>query len=315
MQEVEIDRRGRHRSAWLALLAVLVVLAGCCAWVAGIAHRGYDYDEVLRAHAIWLSAQGLRPYHDFMDYQPPFSGVLAALVPVDRDPSVSLHLLRAGAALGNLLFLAGLVAIARARRVASLSGCVLVTAVIAFHPRVLGFLAEFRMDGWGYAVLTWTIAWFLVSRSASRYFLLAFLTGLVDLFLCPKLAFLPVMLVGVELRHWVSLRSVAEIRPRSREAVVLGAAALGFRSSLDAAESGHPLTSSRSPSLWSCRRCRVPTSSTTHRGSYSARCSPSVAFDRASGRLAAASRPLLALRVGRGFVPDLRAWSIGQIAR
>src|SRR5271157_5421938 len=46
---------------------------------------------------------------------------------------------------------------------------VLRTALVAFHTAVLEFLGEFRIDGWGYAIATWSIVWYLRSRRIWRY--------------------------------------------------------------------------------------------------------------------------------------------------
>jgi len=65
------------------------------------------------------------------------------------EPATLLVTLRWVAAVGNLLFLAGL---AMPAMMGSSSGrfpAILGTALVAFHPAVLEFLAELRIDGWG----------------------------------------------------------------------------------------------------------------------------------------------------------------------
>jgi hypothetical protein len=189
-------------------MLALVVIAGGIAWGLLIAHRGYNYDEVVSAHSIWMTSQGLRPYHDFFECHPPYFALLAPLARGITDPVVLLVTLRLIAAAGNLLFLAGLAT------VATMCGCpgrlvaILGTALVAFHPAVLVFLAEFRIDGWGYALAVWSIVWFLRSRRTWRHMVLGAGTGIATLLFCPKLALLPPMiLVFEQIRARSSLRN------------------------------------------------------------------------------------------------------------
>ena len=80
--------------------------------------------------------------------------------------------------------------------------------VVAFHPAVLEFLVEFRIDGWGYALAVWSIYRFLkLPRGAYRGFEFGVLTGIASLLLCPKLALLPPLIVVFEeLVAWESIR-------------------------------------------------------------------------------------------------------------
>lgn len=180
------------------VLLIIVLVAGSLAWGVGILFRSYDYDEVQRAHTIWLTSQHLRPYHDFFECHPPYFVLLSPLVRAVSDPGGLLLSLRLVALVGNLLFLWGLAEVAalvsRSGRLASL----LATALVAFHPSVLEFLVEFRIDGWGWAAAIWSIALFLRSRRWWRSLMLGVGSGIATLFLCPKLAFLPPMLVVVE---------------------------------------------------------------------------------------------------------------------
>jgi hypothetical protein len=184
---------------WLrSIVLALVVIAGVSAWGLEIAHCGYDYDEVQRAHSIWMTSQGLLPYQDFFECHPPYFAFLAPLVQGYTDPVALLLALRLVAALGNLLFLAGLATVAAISSGSGRFVAILGTVLVAFHPAVLAFLEEFRIDGWGYALASWSIVWFLRSRWAWRHMGFGIGTGIATLFFCPKLALLPPMILVVE---------------------------------------------------------------------------------------------------------------------
>ncbi|HEY7375376.1 MAG TPA: hypothetical protein VIF57_24675, partial [Polyangia bacterium] len=55
-----------------AMVAVLIGV-GAIAWVYGMLHRPFDYDEWVHAHESWLVRSGLRPYRDFFECHPPFA--------------------------------------------------------------------------------------------------------------------------------------------------------------------------------------------------------------------------------------------------
>ena len=186
----------------------LTIACGLAAWGASLQTCGYDYDEVTRAHSIWLASTGLRPYNDFFECHPPYFRLLVPLVQGQANP---LFTLRVFAAVGNLLFLGGLGLLGAALVPAGRRWAWLGLAVVAFHPSVLHFLVEFRIDGWGYALATWSIYRHhrLVS-GAYRDFELGVLTGVATLWFCPKLTVLPaaVVLVG-QFRAWKSVRPAA----------------------------------------------------------------------------------------------------------
>ena len=190
----------REDSRWVAraeLVALgLLIVSGLVAWGVGVRTAGYDYDEVIRAHSVWLAAQGLRPYNDFFECHPPY---FRFLVPVIAGQANPLPALRVLALIGNLLFLGGLGALGArlvpsARRWAWLG-----VAVVAWHPEVFAFLVEFRIDGWGYALAAWSL-YRHHRRGVGIYrdFELGLLTGIATLFFCPKLTILPglVVLIG-----------------------------------------------------------------------------------------------------------------------
>lgn len=176
----------------------LVLIVGGIAWGIIIAHRGYDYDEVLRAHSIWLTSQGLRPYHEFFECHPPYFALLVPFVWGHADSGAVLITLRLVAVVGNLLFLAGLAFLAAVTGGGNRLIAVLGTALVAFHPAVLEFLGEFRIDGWGYALATWSIAWYLRSRRIWRHTAFGLATGIATLLFCPKLALLPILILIFE---------------------------------------------------------------------------------------------------------------------
>lgn len=177
----------------------LLVVVGLGAWAIGILWRPYDYDEVQRAHAIWLTAQGLRPYHDFFECHPPYFVLLSPIVRWCADPCDLLRALRLVAAAGNLLFLGGLAALATTALQAERRWAWLGLAVVAFHPHVLIYLVEFRIDGWGYALAVWSLYRFLRRpHGARRWVEMGCLTGIASVLFCPKLALLPPLLVVFE---------------------------------------------------------------------------------------------------------------------
>ena len=91
------------------VLLVATLIAGIGAWGVGVHFQGFDYDEVRYAHSVWLTAQGLRPYHDFLDCHPPYFALLSPIFRIyPSEPSAALWTLRLLSAIGNLLFLAGL---------------------------------------------------------------------------------------------------------------------------------------------------------------------------------------------------------------
>jgi hypothetical protein len=178
----------------------IAVVTGALAWGVGVVYRGYDYDEVLRAHEVWSVSQGLRPYHDFFDCHPPYFVLLTPIVRLCVDPYHCLVALRVCATVGNLAFLAGLAAIGVASVNSGRLWAVLGTAVVAFHPNVLRFLTEFRIDGWGYAIGVWSLIRFVRAEATggvglARSAEMGLLTGLASLLFCPKLALFPPMIV------------------------------------------------------------------------------------------------------------------------
>ena len=176
----------------------LMIGAGIAAWMVGIFTRGYDYDEVLRAHSIWLTTQGLRPYSDFFEVHPPYFVLLTPLLRAFPDPVDTLRALRLSAALGHLAFLGGLITLAirslprdTERRWAWLG-----VAVVAFNPYLLDFLVEFRVDGWGHAFIVGSILLYVGQPAGmTRSFTFGVLTGMTSALLSPKMVLLPPLIV------------------------------------------------------------------------------------------------------------------------
>ncbi|MEA2632966.1 MAG: hypothetical protein QOE66_3185, partial [Chloroflexota bacterium] len=214
-------------------MLVVLIAAGLYAWEIGIVHRDYDYDEVQRAHSVWLASRGLRPYTDLFEVHPPYFVLLKPIVERWTDPCDALRALRIFAALGNLAFLGGLVALGRTLAPRGGRWAGLGVAFVAFHPKVLDFLVEFRIDGWGYAPAAWGLVGFLRRPGMrGRFATFGILSGIATL-LCPKLALLPPLVVGFEiLREWRSWREA--LRMGSAYALGLGIAALVFASYLAA---------------------------------------------------------------------------------
>lgn len=196
-------REGRDPLAFaMAIIEVIAILAmigvGLTAWYVGIVHRGYDYDEVLRAHSIWLTTQGLRPYSDFFECHPPYFILLSPVLRSLADPVDALKALRIVAGMGNLFFLGGLVAIGQAGLPKGFgkSWSWLSVAFVAFNPYILDFLVEFRVDGWGYAIVAWSLFRYLRSdRKNLRVLEFGFVTALGSALFCPKMVLLPPMIM------------------------------------------------------------------------------------------------------------------------
>jgi hypothetical protein len=177
------------------LIACLLVAVNC--WIAGILNCAYEYDEVARAHWVWLSHQGLRPYHDFFENHPPYQFLLLPVAGWLGDAGDQLTAYRVISGLSIPFLLAGLVANAivsqgHGLRCHSLWGI----AVVSSHPYMMRFLVEFRMDNWAYCIIVWSIYWWRRSVSAfSNNLVLGFCTSIAVFWLCPKLVLLPPILI------------------------------------------------------------------------------------------------------------------------
>jgi hypothetical protein len=189
------------------LLAALLA-AGFGAWGVGIATRTYDHDEVQRAHSVWLAARGLRPYSTLFEVHPPYFALLTPLVGLWGDPCDLLRGLRLFAAAGNLAWLGALAVLAAGTAPEPEPGgrgsrwlwAGLGVACVAFQPRVLDFLVEFRIDGWGYALAAWSVV-LLRRRPEARGAYAAFgvLSGVATLLFSPKLAVFSPLVVACAL--------------------------------------------------------------------------------------------------------------------
>jgi hypothetical protein len=219
---------GRSRLPALAERAMLVLLiaTGFVAWAIGIVHRNYDYDEVQRAHSVWLVSQGLRPYSELFEVHPPYFVLLTPIYGWCTDPCSVLLALRLVSAVGNLAFLLALVALGRGSARTSDRWAWLGVACVALHPRILDFLVEYRVDGWGYALATWGVFFFLRRPVAKwRYTTFGAGSGIATLLLCPKLGLLPPLVVGFEL---IRERPFSRIALRSGAAYLVGLAIAGL---------------------------------------------------------------------------------------
>src|SRR4051812_5217395 len=144
---------------WCVL--VLLIAGLVYAWGIGIGHRQYDYDEVQRAHSVWLASRGLRPYSEMFEVHPPYFILLTPAFRIWSDPCDLLLALRLFGAAGNLAFLGSLVALGWSGVVCGGRWACLGVACVAFHPKILDYLIEFRIDGWGYALASWALVLFL----------------------------------------------------------------------------------------------------------------------------------------------------------
>jgi hypothetical protein len=196
------DLAGRRATPWALIswgLLGLTLAAGSAAWWVGIVTRNYDYDEVQRAHSVWLASEGLRPYSEFFEVHPPYFHLLAPIVRTWTDPCDLLLALRLFSMAGNLAFLGGLVALGWSYAEAAKRWAWLGVAYMAFHPPVLDYLLEFRIDGWGYALAVWSLFGFIRRpHKAASFAIFGVLSGVATLLFCPKVALLPPLVVLCE---------------------------------------------------------------------------------------------------------------------
>ncbi len=188
---------------------VVMTLAGLVAWTVGAFSKGYDYDEVLRAHSIWLTAQGLRPYSDFFEVHPPYFVLFSPVMRAISDPVDGIRALRLLTATGNLLFLAGMIVLGRKsladgtdRRWAWLA-----VAFVAFNPYILDDLVEFRVDGWGYAAIVWATARLCGGiRAYRRLVEFGAASAIAAAVLAPKTVFVPPLIalfaMAIDFKSW-----------------------------------------------------------------------------------------------------------------
>lgn len=204
---------------------VLAVACGLGAWAVGLRTLGYDYDEVTRAHSAWLASRGLRPYNDFFECHPPYFALLGPVVRGRPGPMEILEALRVTAAAGNLLFLGGLAALGASMAGTGKRWAWLGLAAVAFHPAVLQYLVEFRVDGWGYALAAWSLYRHrrLGPGRAYRDFEVGVLTGVATLLFCPKLTILPALVVAAgTLEGWSARRAFRSVLAYSAGVGVAG---------------------------------------------------------------------------------------------
>ena len=197
-----------------ALLAVPLAIA-LLAWTSGVFQTGFDYDEVMQAHSIWLIAQGLVPYRDFFECHPPLAWYpfvpLLALLPDGPEMLFGLRLL---CVLGNAAWITALFAAARAARPGLRAEWWVVSgAIAASHPMAVYVGAQFRPDAW-----VWAAAFAALARAIRRQagFLRAAELGAAGS-LCalalPKLALLFPAYVAIDFAQ----RQVSRSEPKASE--------------------------------------------------------------------------------------------------
>ena len=64
--------RSPRRLDLMDALCALLLATWLVAWVLGILHRYFDYDELEHFYAGWRIAEGARPFYDFFECHPPF---------------------------------------------------------------------------------------------------------------------------------------------------------------------------------------------------------------------------------------------------
>jgi len=162
-------------------------------WIFGFP---FDYDEAEHAHAIWLVSQGFTPFIDFFEcHTPYFWYLLAPLSTLMPESAGALFGYRFLALIGNFLFLILLFRhIRKSIPHFPTTLSILTIAVVVIHPLMIKFLVQFRMDGWGYAILFGAL--YMVRDKPRKlfwpHFWFGFLSAL-SVYLTPKFALLPVL--------------------------------------------------------------------------------------------------------------------------
>ena len=218
--------RSPRRLDLLDALCALLIATWVVAWVFGILHRYFDYDELEHFYAGWRIAVGARPFYDFFEAHPPFLWYpLGLALRAFHPQSFPLFTLRVLSGLGHVAFLLALaknvsLSFARLPQPTSLRWRTMAIAIliVAGHISVIWYLLEFRIDAWPNALLFWAA---YRSRARARpafgaAFELAVLSTLAVL-CAPKLILFPVLF---------ALCSVMAAEARWRRAAGLGAGAL-----------------------------------------------------------------------------------------
>jgi hypothetical protein len=212
-----------------ALLAVPFATA-LAAWYSGVVDIGFDYDEVMQAHSIWLIAQGLVPFRDFFECHPPFAWYpfvpVLALLP---DAPEMLYGLRVLSLLGNVAWIAALFAAVRAARPTLRGEWRFVAALFAAsHATVIYYAPQFRPDPWVWAAAFAALARAIRAPASFRRAAELGVAGSLCALALPKLALLFPCYVAIDL-----VRRRGPSIPRELAGYALGvplgiAIALGF---------------------------------------------------------------------------------------
>jgi len=160
--------RPRLERIGLPFALAVALGTGTLAWLTGLVHQAFDYDEVMHAHAIWQIARGLVPFHDFYECHPPFLWYLfVPLFQLLPEAPEALFGLRIFSGLGTLAGLTAVYLLIRNDR-PQLAGVwiVLGLASVLFTQGVLDYALQFRVDTPGNALLFAAIAGF--QRMSSR---------------------------------------------------------------------------------------------------------------------------------------------------
>ena len=189
-------------------IAIVTVMAiGAAAWITGIRHRFFDYDEIYHAHVVWLIAQGSRPFHDFFgSHSPLLWYVVAPLWRILPDSPAALLPLRLVGATGTVVSIAAMaLAWWSVRRELPAGWLMVGVAAIAFHRDVLDFGLEFRPDPWSNALLFLAFFLFITRRPASTPLRCALFGCLasIGVLSSPKFFLLPLLFVAIDTLHRV----------------------------------------------------------------------------------------------------------------
>ncbi|HVE70993.1 MAG TPA: hypothetical protein VNI54_06460 [Thermoanaerobaculia bacterium] len=179
-----VPSRAATTALWLLAAAATLLVIAACAIV--VVDRSMDHDELEHAHAVWLTALGDVPMHDFLAIHPPFPYM--SFAPLGRgqtDVNALVLRLRILSVIGQVLTVLLLAANMRVggREIHALWTAVALLWMLAREWNQ-AYVIEFRPDSWSNAAM---LAAILVARvKRPQYALFGFLAG-VSVLWSPKL--------------------------------------------------------------------------------------------------------------------------------
>ena len=234
--------RSLRRLDLLDALCALLFATWLIAWICGILHRYFDYDELEHFYAGWRIAEGERPFYDFFEAHPPFLWYPLGLALRAFHPrSFPLFALRVVSGFGHFALLLALaknvsLSFKRLPQPTALRWrtFAIATLIVAGDISVTWYLLEFRIDAWPNALLFWAVYRYRARAGPSlgAAFELAVLSTLAVL-CAPKLALFLVLFALFDLmvgeRRWLRVAGLGGGALVATLAAVLFLLAVGLR--------------------------------------------------------------------------------------